>query len=214
MSEQPADSTETRALLHRIELGDPIAFDRLFNRHRGELKRMVELRLDSKLRQRLDASDVVQEAHLDAFRRIEDYLQRRPMPFRIWLRKNTQERLAKVRRDNIDAAMRSVDREQTLPDKSSLLIAGRILGREPSPSENMQREEFRQKVAAAVSDLADIDREVLLMRHAEGLSHREIGYLLDLDAAAVRKRYARALLRLKGRLVAHGAVETEDDPPE
>jgi RNA polymerase sigma-70 factor (ECF subfamily) len=211
MSDYHEDSSETRELLQRVQAGDRSAFDRLFDRHRGELKRMVELRLDARLRQRMDASDVVQEAHLDAFRRLQDYLRKRPMPFRIWLRKNTQERLAKMRRDNIDAAIRSVDREQQLPDNSSLLIARQILGREPSPSENVRQDEFRQKVAAAVSDLADVDREVLLMRHAEGLSHREIGYLLEVDVAATRKRYARALLRLKGRLVAHGVVEDDNE---
>jgi RNA polymerase sigma-70 factor (ECF subfamily) len=211
MTDYENDSSETRDLLERVQCGDRSAFDRLFNRHRGELKRMVELRLDAKLRQRLDASDVVQEAHLDAFRRLEDYLLRRPMPFRIWLRKNTQERLVKMRRDNVEAAIRSVQREQSFPDKSSFLIARQILGREPSPSENVGRNEFRQKVSAAVSELADIDREVLLMRHAEGLSHREISYLLEVDEAAARKRYARALLRLKGRLVAHGVVEGEDE---
>ena len=43
---------------------------------------MVELRLDDKLRQRMDASDVVQDAQLEAYRRLEEYLERRPMSFR------------------------------------------------------------------------------------------------------------------------------------
>src|SRR5262245_66265306 len=76
------DSTETRDLLERAASGDREVFDELFARHRRYLRRMVELRLDPKLRARLDPSDIVQEAHLEAVRRVKDFLEARPMPFR------------------------------------------------------------------------------------------------------------------------------------
>ena len=152
MTKAPHDSSETRRLLASIEKGDRSAFDRPFNRHRGELRRMVQLRLDPQIQARLDPSDVVQDAHLDAFRRLDDYLARRPMPFRIWLRKNAAERLAKLHRDHRQAAKRSVSREQHLPEKSSILIAAGVLGpSQASPSEIVMRREFKEKVAAAVA---------------------------------------------------------------
>jgi RNA polymerase sigma-70 factor, ECF subfamily len=52
------------------------------------------------------------------------------------------------------------------------------------------------------------DREVLLMRHAEELSYEEIGCLLEIQPAAARKRYGRALLRLRKVLSDHGLLES------
>src|SRR5258707_345168 len=80
------DSTETRSLLQQAQAGDRQAFEDLFARHRPYLRQLVELRLDPKLHTRVDPSDVVQEAHLEAFRRLSTYLKERPMPFRLWLR--------------------------------------------------------------------------------------------------------------------------------
>ena len=60
-----------------------------------------------------------------------------------------------------------------------------------------------------VGELSENDRDVLLMRHVEGLSHREIACILDVDAAAARKRYGRALLRLRKLLVDRGLAEED-----
>jgi RNA polymerase sigma-70 factor (ECF subfamily) len=79
-----ADSAETHELLMQISAGHRDAFDDLFNRHRGELRRAVELRLDRRLRARVDASDIVQEAQMEAFRRLDETkstrIGRRPYP--------------------------------------------------------------------------------------------------------------------------------------
>ena len=76
MEDLTPDSAETCNLLERVRAGDQDAFNRLFARHRAELRRFVELRLDRKLRRRLDASDVVQETQLEAASRLPDFLQR------------------------------------------------------------------------------------------------------------------------------------------
>src|SRR5262249_6047395 len=77
MSTVRPDSPETLGLLERAAAGDDAALGELIARHRDAVRRFVELRLDPKIRGRIDASDVVQEAHLEAVRRIEDYLARR-----------------------------------------------------------------------------------------------------------------------------------------
>src|SRR5262245_55649959 len=74
---------EAERLLEQVGAGDRQALERLLALHREFLRRTVELRLDRKMRGRVDASDVVQEAQLEAARRIDDYLQRRPMPFHL-----------------------------------------------------------------------------------------------------------------------------------
>src|SRR5262245_51087035 len=98
------DCAETQRLLERAQAGDAEAPEQLLARHRPFLRQLVELRLDPRLRARVDPSDVVQEAQLDAFRRLADYLRRRPMPFRLWLRKTAQQRLLKVQRQHLQAA--------------------------------------------------------------------------------------------------------------
>src|SRR5213080_2671874 len=103
------DSAETRRLLTQAQAGDRAAFERLFARHQKELHQVVALRLDRRLRARVDADDVVQETQLEALRRFEDFLQRRPMPFRLWLRKTAQQRLQLLRRQHLRAERRAVE---------------------------------------------------------------------------------------------------------
>jgi RNA polymerase sigma-70 factor (ECF subfamily) len=207
MNDPAADSADSERLLQRGAGGDAGAFEELFARHRAALLRAVELRLGAQLRGRLDASDVVQEAQLEAFRRLADYLRRRPMPFGLWLRKTAQERLLMLRRRHVDAARRSVGREVALPERSSLQLAAQLLAGGSTPSGQAERAELAGRVRDALGRLPDADREVLLMRTYEGLSYDDIGRLLDLDPAAARKRHGRALLRLHRALLDGGLKE-------
>src|SRR5437763_12547216 len=119
MDERSSDSEETLALLRQVRAGEASAFDRLFARYQPQLRRFVELRLDPKLRPRLDPADVVQEAYMEALRRLPGFLDDPPMPFKLWLRQITLDRLLMMRRRHVGAARRSVDREAALPDGSS-----------------------------------------------------------------------------------------------
>jgi RNA polymerase sigma-70 factor (ECF subfamily) len=202
-----ADSAETSRLLDEVRAGEPSAFDRLFARHRGTLRRFVAFRLDPRIQARLDASDIVQETHLEAYRRLSDFLTRRPMPFRVWLRKTAYERLLKLRRNHVEAARRSVDRELGLADRSSLLLAGSVLPGGSSPIQRLVRGELVRRVREALAQLAPADRELLLMRNVEELPYRDIGCILDMEPAAARKRYGRALLRLRRILLDAGLLE-------
>src|SRR6266571_890881 len=111
MDEIPPDSTDTDCLLRQAHAGDQRAFDQLFARYRLFLHQVIALRLDPKLRPRIDPSDVVQETLLEVFRRLGDFLERQPMPFRVWLRRTACQCLLKLREYHVDAARRSVRRE-------------------------------------------------------------------------------------------------------
>jgi RNA polymerase sigma-70 factor, ECF subfamily len=208
MGEVTPDSAETRGLLGQAEAGDRRAFEALFARYRDYLRQVVEVRLDPKVRARVDPSDVVQETQLEALRRLPDYLARRPMPFRLWLRKTAQERLLVVRRRHVEAGRRAVGREVPLPDRSSLLLAGGLLAGS-SPSRQAGRRELARRVRQALALLPEADREVLLLRAFEGLSNQEVACVLDLDPDAASKRHGRALLRLHQLLADGGLRESE-----
>ena len=139
------DSTQTALLLDQVAAKSRGAFERLFEHHRRDLIGLVRLRMGVPLRARLDPSDVVQEAYADAVARLPDYLARRPMSFRLWLRKTTQERLAKLAEHHL-AARRSVSREVPLPDRSSLLLARRLVVSGISGSDELSRREMVERL--------------------------------------------------------------------
>ena len=193
------DPDETGRLLNQVMAGDRQALDRLLALHRGFIRRAVEFRLDPRVRARLDASDVVQEAQLEAAQRIGDYLQRRPMPFHVWLEKTAFETLLRLRRQHVEAACRSVENEVPLPGRSSVQLAHLLLGG-PAPSQNLRDQELAHQLRQAMAGLSEEDREVLLLRGFEGLTNEEAGLILGIEPAAVSKRYTRALLRLRKRM--------------
>jgi RNA polymerase sigma-70 factor (ECF subfamily) len=204
-----ADSEETRKLLAEVRAGDSQALGRLLTRHQAYLQRFIELRLDPRLRVRLHPADVVQEAQLQAVRRLPRYLEQQPMPFRLWLRQLAQDRLLNLRRDHIGTARRSVEREVALPDDSAAELARQLLAPGSSPSQRLRRQELAQRVREAMARLSESDREVLLLRHFEGLSNPEVAALLGLTPGTVSKRYGRAVLRLHNLLFESGLTESE-----
>jgi RNA polymerase sigma-70 factor (ECF subfamily) len=208
MDEPLPDSAETQRLLEQVRAGDRLAFEQLFTRHRPFLRQVVELRLDPRLRARVDPSDVVQETQLEAFRRLGDYLERRPMPFRLWLRQTACERLLMAQRHHVGAARRAVGREVPLPDASSLQLAQQVLAAGSTPSQRLDRDEVAGRVRQALARLSETDREILLLRNLEMLSNQEAANVLQIDPAAASQRYGRALLRLRKLLIAGGLMES------
>jgi RNA polymerase sigma-70 factor (ECF subfamily) len=201
------NTSETERLLRQADGGDAEAIERLFSKHRSDLRQVVAMRLDARTAARVDPSDVVQETQLEALRRLPDYLARRPMPFRLWLIKTAHERLIVARRRHLAAGRRAVGREERLPDNSSLLVARRLFANDPSPSQQLNRIELAQRVRQAVAQLPEGDREILFLRTFEGLTNYEAAIVLDIDPGTASKRHGRAILRLHQILKAGGLSE-------
>jgi RNA polymerase sigma-70 factor (ECF subfamily) len=187
---------DTDALLIQAAEGDANARDRLLARHRRRLHDVVALRLDRRLRARVDPSDVVQEAMVEAVSKLTTYLQNRPLPFFLWLRQLALEHLIAQHRLHIKALKRSVDREVPAQEDSLLELIDRLVAQESSPSERLQQEERRQQVRAALDRLSQRDREVLALRHLEQLSVAEAAAVLGISEGAFKVRHCRALQRL------------------
>jgi RNA polymerase sigma-70 factor (ECF subfamily) len=189
-----------QALLQRLCDGDREALAELFAYYQPRLRQMVRLRWDARLGQRVDPSDVLQDTYLDAARQIDGYLRQPRVAFYIWLRGLVRERLANLRRQHLGARCRAAGREAPLPAASSMLLAQQLLAPGSRPSQALLKAEVRQQVQRALARLATADREVLLMRHFEGLSNGEVAQALGLTDSAATMRYGRALLRLKESL--------------
>jgi RNA polymerase sigma-70 factor (ECF subfamily) len=209
-----SDHPETQELLAAAREGRDGAVDRLLHVHREPLRKMIGLRLDPALAARIDASDVVQDVLLEAHRRLTEYLRNPTMPFRLWLRHIAKDHVIDAHRRHRQAQRRSLDREQpivpaVLADHSSLELAGQLLDQERTPASEAIRRELQRKLDAAIADLDEDDREIILLRHREQLSNQQVAEGLGLSEAAASMRYLRAIRRLKAALLPDQA-----QPPE
>jgi RNA polymerase sigma-70 factor (ECF subfamily) len=196
------DPDDTERLLEQAAGGDQQAWGTLLARHRDRLRGMVSLRLDPRLQGRIDPSDVLQEAFLTASLQLKDYAGDRSIPFFLWLRLVTGQKLVALHRHHLGKQMRDAGREVALfqgawPQASSTALAARLLGREAAPHEHAMRAELALRLEAALNHMDALDREILVLRHFEQLSHVEAAHVLDIQPAAASKRYFRALRRLR-----------------
>ncbi len=194
-------------LLDRLRAGDRQALASLFARYRERLRRMVELRIDARVRARLDASDVLQEAFLDVARDLDAYLADPKLPPLLWMRLHVGRRLTSLHRRHLGTHMRDAGMEislyrDALPEASSAALASMLLGKYTSPTQAAQRAERLLRIQEALNTLDPIDREVLALRHFEQLSRSETAEVLGIGQEAGAKRYFRALKRLKDVLSA------------
>jgi RNA polymerase sigma-70 factor (ECF subfamily) len=203
--DQASNDSATTRLIEQVIGGDDRAWETLLNQHRERLRRMIALRLHDSLQGRVDPSDIIQEASLDAVRRLPEYVRNPEVSFFLWLRFLTAQRLQEQHRRHLGARARDARREISLdqplgPGTTSAALAAQLLGRLSSPSEAAIRHERRLRLQDALNALEPLDREVLALRHYEQLSNGETALLLGIDKSAASKRYARALIRLKQML--------------
>jgi RNA polymerase sigma-70 factor (ECF subfamily) len=200
-----SDAEELAVQIRLAAAGDQPAATALFARFHERLLRMVRLRMDRRLKGRMDSEDVLQEAYLDAARRLKDYAAHPPMSFFLWLRYLAAEKLIDAQRHHLGVEKRNASRDVSLyrgpmPEATSAALAAQLLGRLTSPSRAAIRAETQLKVQEVLNTLDPIDREVLVLRHFEHLSNSEVAECLGLSTAAASKRYITALKRLKAIL--------------
>ena len=150
-----ADGTEESAgLMDRLKAGDPHALGDGFSQHWAQLRRMVAARLNPRLNSRLSASDVLQEAYIDALKRLPHFLRKPDMPFFGWLCLIVDQRLAEVHRYHLGTQRRDASQETRLPldvarsetsserdTTSGASLAARLIGQLTSPSQAALRNE-------------------------------------------------------------------------
>ncbi|MCC9601275.1 sigma-70 family RNA polymerase sigma factor [Stieleria sp. JC731] len=206
-----AGDDQTETLLGAAKEGDADAVNQLLEKHRAPIRRLVELRLDRKVQQRVDVSDVVQDVMIEASGRLDKYLSDPSMAFHLWLRQIAWDRIIDTYRRHRVSAKRNMDREQPMavassPDQSTLELAVQVCDPALTPAAAATQREIATKVEEAITKMNEQDQEIIVMRHYEHLSNLEIAEALGLNAAAASMRYLRAVRRLREML------QTIDDP--
>lgn len=177
---------------------------------RPRLRRMVELRLDKRIRRRVDPSDVIQEAMVEAMRRRDEFSQQSTMPLYLWIRLLAIDRLIMLHRRHLGAKARDVGREIALdgaPGATSAVLAGELAGQLAGPSEAAIRAERQAAIFAALESMESIDREILALVHFEQMTMSESAQALGITLAAVKKRHVRALKRLRSVIENSSGIE-------
>jgi RNA polymerase sigma-70 factor, ECF subfamily len=202
MDEMSTPPGQVSNLVARAAAGDRGAVVELLERYRARLRRMVALRLDPRVRGRVDASDVIQEGYLDAMRRLDEFIRDPAVPFYIWLRFLVGQRVHEQHRRHLATPGRDIGREVSIyrgrmPGASTGALAARLLGKLTSPSEAAIRAERKIRLQEALNSMDPLDREILVLRHYEQMTNGDAALALDLDKSAASKRYTRALARLE-----------------
>ena len=204
-------------LIRRAGAGDAAGLDGLLERYRPRLRRMIKLRLDRRLQGRVDPSDVIQEAYVEVSRGLAAYLRDPSLPFFLWLRLVTGQKLALTHRRHLGVQARDAGREVSLyrgalPEATSAALAAQLIGKQTSPSHAAARAELKIRLQEALNSMEELDREVLALRHFEHLSNAETARVVGISETAACNRYVRALERLKKILTGPAGGHPEDWP--
>jgi RNA polymerase sigma-70 factor, ECF subfamily len=198
----PGDPNDS---IEQLRSGDRQALVTLFDQYRDRLVRMMELRLDQRLRARFDASDIVQEAFLDVARDLDAYLADPKLPPLLWMRSHVGRRLTSLHRQHLGTEIGKAGLEISLyqgalPQAGSAALASMLLGRPTPAIHAAERAERLLRLQEGLNSLDPFDREVLALRHFEQLGRVEAALVLGITQEAAAKRYFRALKRLKALL--------------
>ncbi len=175
-----------------------------FSENRDRLWRTVQMRMDQRLYGRVDPDDVLQEAYMDAMKRVSHFAEEVNFTPFVWLRLIVGQTLINVHRRHLKTKMRDASKEKSIDgglkfqmSSTSQSFAMQLALSQTSPSQAVIRSEEIEKLAAAIETLTDVDREILTLRHFEELSNKEVAELLEIEPKAASIRYVRAIQRLQ-----------------
>jgi RNA polymerase sigma-70 factor (ECF subfamily) len=170
--------------------------ERLLEQHRSCFVAVVSRRINPSLTARLDAEDVVNDAYVRACERWAEVRDRPDFSPFAWLYQLVRDCLAEAwRRETRDC--RDLRAQMPWPDSSSVEIGLGLVGSGTTPSAAAQRADIQERMREALSHLTEADREILFLRHFDGLTHVEAAAVLGIGVSAANLRYLRALERLR-----------------
>ena len=169
---------------------------------RSYLLLLAQMRLDRKLRGKLDPSDIVQQTLLEAHQALESFRGDDTAAQAAWLRQVLARNLANAVRD-LTRAKRDVRKERSLHgdlEASASKLENWFAANQSSPSQKAERHEGALRLAEALAQLPETQREAVVLRHFQGLSLAEIAAQLECTTAAITGLLHRGLKNLRKSL--------------
>ena len=204
--------TTTGRLLNAARGGEDGSLGQLLQLYANYLKLMATAKLDRKLRGRMSPSDVVQETLFEAHRDFAQFRGASEGEFLAWLRRILVNNLARVVERHVLAEKRDVRREISMDEigasleRSTARLVAVLADRGDSPSSDAQRNEHTIVLADELAELPDDYREVIVLRHLEGLSFNEVADHMNRSEGAVRMLWMRAIAQLRLQLEKRGLL--------
>ncbi len=187
---------EELATLDRFRRQGEPALAAFFDEHRSDLQRLIRLRLDRRVSRRVDDSDIIQEAFVESCNRLTAYLEAPMIPPTAWIRRLARQVVVRVQRSHLSTQKRDVRREAYGTPLVPLDLFELSAAISP-PGARIERVEIQQQIMSLLDSMTPLEREILVLVHAEELTIREAAAEIGIGLEAAKKRYRRALNRLR-----------------
>jgi RNA polymerase sigma-70 factor (ECF subfamily) len=174
--------------------------------YREYLRLLARLQLDTRLRGKLDPSDVVQQTLLDAHQKMGQFRGRSEAELAGWLRQILANNLAQALRQ-YGPGMRDVTREEALQaalDESSARLGQWLSANQATPDAQLQRHEQLLKLARALAQLPEEQRQAVELRHLHGHSIAIVAERMQRSKQSVMGLLQRGLKKLRHLLSESG----------
>lgn len=202
-SRDPPEAGSIEDLLQRAKAGDKVALDELFTRCRNYLEIGAAAQVETWAKAKFDASDVVQQTMLEAYRGFSRFEGKTTAEWLGWLKvilaHNTADLVRKYRQSEKRQVRREIPLHGPRDDSQAFGV------REPSadqstPSQHLMRRESELQVADALAQLNDEYREVIMLRNLQRLPFDEVAHRMGRSRPAVQMLWMRAIKKLQEKL--------------
>jgi RNA polymerase sigma-70 factor (ECF subfamily) len=193
-------TVDPEVLLREARAGDAATLGRLLELYRRYLALLARVQIGHRLQGKVDASDIVQETFLEAHRNFPRFRGTSEGELVRWLRQILAANLADLLRRYLGAQGRDVRLEREIEDafdRSSVLLDRGLVAQQSSPSQQAARREQAVLLADALDQLPDDYRDVLVLRHLEGLTFPQVAERMGRSLDSVEKLWMRGLARLR-----------------
>lgn len=173
----------------------------LWMEHKPRLQRILQARVPSLLRARLDVEDILQECYIACGKRVAFLKDKPEIPIFVKLRHISLQTLVDLERFHLRAEKRDARKEASIvsegeggdPGEAWMLLADTIA----SPRTQLMRIERQKMTRQIMTELSDNDKEILELRHFEDLNNKDCAAVLNIEEKAASIRYVRALKRFQ-----------------
>ena len=184
----------TSVAVERLREHGTQELSRLFESNRDGLRRMIGQCIHGKLSARFDASDIIQESFIRAQQQLNSYLKSAEIHPTTWLRLLCRQLLAESIRKHM-RVKRSPEFEAQIV--SNDLSAERLSDSVHAISKEVSLSESTEEIRQGLRLLGEEERTVIALRNGEGMTFPEIGDILNIKMETAKKRYYRAVKRLR-----------------